>query len=293
MPIARHAVTLDSELLRTFLAINDAGNFTKAGEAVGRTQSAVSLQVKRLEGLVGAPLFTRGPRGVVGTAAAEYLLPNARRIIALLDETSAAMRSRPLNGPVRIGMPEEYSHTILPQALGAFAKRHPLVEVTVSYASSAANRQAVAAEGLELAVVFEEAGTGSAEWLATDPTVWVTSTVHCVHEQDPVPVALNATQGWCRAVALNSLDRAGIRFRAAYTADTCSPLQAAVTSGLAIAPLCRSQIPPKCRELTEGDGFGIVDSSSVGLLRNSMATGAVVDGMAEAIRGAFAQRTFE
>jgi DNA-binding transcriptional LysR family regulator len=281
---------LDSDLLRTFVAVADTRNFTRAGEIVGRSQSAVSLQIKRLEDVVGAVLFDRGPRGVVLTTQADMLLANARRIIALLDETAAAMPIRPLNGPVRIGVPEEYSHTLLPKALGTFAKLHPLVEVTVKYGQSAAHRLAFEAGELDLAVVFEPSGSVSAEPLMIDPTVWVTSSVHCVHEHCPLPVALNDTQGWCRAAALASLQRLAVPFRIAYTADTSGALQAAATCGLAIAPLSRSHIPAQCRELTADDGFDIIDASSVGLLQKPGARAPAIAGMADAVRDAFTLR---
>ncbi|TIT61576.1 MAG: LysR family transcriptional regulator, partial [Mesorhizobium sp.] len=119
--------TLDSDLLRTFVAVADTGNFTKAAEQAGRTQSAVSMQMKKLEDVLGDSLFERGSRGVALTRRGAELIVNARRIVSLLDETAASMVAAPLGGPVRIGIPEEYGHAILSRALGAFAKRHPQV----------------------------------------------------------------------------------------------------------------------------------------------------------------------
>jgi DNA-binding transcriptional LysR family regulator len=277
---------LDSELLRTFVAVVETGTLTRAGEIVGRSQSAVSLQIKRLEDVVGATLFVRGPRGVTLTTEADMLLAQARRILALIDETRAAMPAGMLRGPVRIGVPEEYSHSLLPKALGAFAEIHPLVEVTVKYGQSAAHRLALEAGDLDLAVVFEPSDDALAEPLIIDPTVWVTSLVHKVQARRPVPVALNHGQNWCRTAALASLERTGHPFRIAYTADTSATLGAAASCGLAIAPLSRSQIPLHCRELTGEDGFDVIDAASVGLLQGKGRAAAVL-GMAEAVRSAF------
>ncbi|WP_082491093.1 LysR family transcriptional regulator [Aureimonas sp. Leaf454] len=278
---------LDSDLLRTFLAVADTGNFTRAGEMVGRTQSAVSLQIKRLEEHTGATLFERGPRGVALSNTAMPLLTRARRIVALLDEASRSLTEPALGGPVRIGIPEEYSHTILPRALGAFSKRHPEVEVTVRHARSSVNRAAVASGAIDLAVVFEESGTGTAEWLATDPTVWASSILHAPHEIDPLPITICETSDWCRAAALRSLDRMGRAYRVAYSADTSSGVFAAAASGLAIAPLTRSHVPASCRVLGPDDGFALIDASTVGLVRSAAADSETVTGMAEAIREAF------
>jgi DNA-binding transcriptional LysR family regulator len=281
------SIHLDSDLLRTFLAVADTGSFTRAGEIVGRTQSAVSLQIKRLEEVTGEALFERGPRGVSLNDAAMPLLLKARRIVSLLDEAVDGFRNPALDGPVRIGIPEEFSYNILPAALGAFSKRHPQVEVSVRCARSQVHAAAIAAGTLDLAVVFEESGPIAAEWLTTDPTVWVTSVLHAPHELDTIPIALNETQGWCRLAALRTLESFPRRHRIAYTAQSSSALQAAVAAGLAIAPLTRSHAPPDCRILGPDDGFPIIDPSTVGLLRASVATSDAVSSMAEVIREAF------
>lgn len=282
--------TLDSDLLRTFVAIAEAGNFTKAAELAGRTQSAVSMQMKKLEGLVGDSLFERGSRGVALTRRGGELIVNARRIVSLLDETAASMTAAPLGGPVRIGIPEEYGQAILSRALGAFSKRHTKVEVTVRYAHSGAQLAALAAGELDLCVVFEWQDPAGGEVLMHDPTVWVTSNLHHMHEERPVPIALYNRAGWCKDFAIKSLEQLGLAYRVAYTSDTTGGLKLAVTSGLAIAPISRSNIPADCRELTSADGFGHVDSSNVVMHRNPNAFGEAIDGMEEAIREAFVNR---
>ena len=127
----RPMIPLDSDLMRAFLAVADTGSVTAAGDRIGRTQSAVSMQIRRLEESLGQPLFLRLPRGVELTPRGLQLLPYARRVTQLLDEAATALREKPLIGPVRIGIPDEYAETILPRALAAFSVRHPGVEVTV------------------------------------------------------------------------------------------------------------------------------------------------------------------
>lgn len=282
--------TLDSDLLRTFVAIVDTGNFTKAAERAGRTQSAVSMQMKKLEAAVGNMLFERGSRGVVLTRRGGELVANARRIVSLLDEAAASLAAPQLGGPVRIGIPEEYGHAILSRALSAFSKRHAKVEVTVRYAHSGAQIEAVETGELDLAVVFEWQGHSGGEVLMHDPTVWVTSTLHNMHEERPVPIALYNREGWCRDFAIKSLEERGLAYRVAYTSDTNGGLKLAVTSGLAIAPISRSNIPAGCRELSAADGFGTIDSSNVVMRRSATASSEAIDGMADAIREAFINR---
>lgn len=281
---------LDSDLLRTFLAVAESGNFTRAAEGVGRTQSAISMQIKRLEEVVGEVLFERGARGVTLTERGTELVGNARRIVALLDETASAMRAAPLGGPVRIGIPEEYGQPVLSRALGAFAKRHSQVEVTVRFGYSVTQLAALAAGELDLAVVFEWQFPSGAEVLMNDPTVWVTSVHHNLHLERPLPVAMYTRHGWSREYALRSLEQRGIDYRFAYTSDTTNGLSLAVTAGLALAPMARSNIPLDCRELTEAEGFGPIDTTRVVMHRNPRANSEAVDAMADAIRDAFHQR---
>lgn len=281
---------LDSDLLRTFLAVAESGNFTRAAEGVGRTQSAISMQIKRLEEVVGGVLFERGARGVTLTERGTELVGNARRIVALLDETASSMRAAPLGGPVRIGIPEEYGQPVLSRALGAFAKRHSQVEITVRFGYSVSQLAALAAGELDLAVVFEWQQPSGAEVLMNDPTVWVASLHHHLHLERPLPIAMYTRHGWSREYALRSLEQRGIDYRFAYTSDTTNGLTLAVTAGLALAPMARSNIPVDCRELTDAEGFGQIDTTRVVMHRNPRANSEAVDAMADAIRDAFHQR---
>ncbi len=280
---------LESDLLRTFVAVAETCNFTKAGETVGRTQSAVSMQIKKLEDLLGEALFERGSRGVVITAPGARLLDNARRIVALLDDMAAAIRLPVLDGAVRIGISEEYVNTTLPRALGSFAAIHPGVEVTVHQGVSSTNLAALDAGEIDIAVVFEPGGRSRNEVLMVDPTVWVTSDQHGIHERRPLPIA-NYTYmkgGWCDALAAENLKKRGIPSRVSYISRTSSGLVAAVTSGLAIAALSRSSIPPGCRELTAADGFDVIDYSNVVLRLRSRNPDRIIESMSNAIREAF------
>src|ERR1044072_5211138 len=246
---------IESDLLRTFLVITETSNFSIAAQRIGRTQSAVSAQIKRLEETIAEALFERRARGVVLPPGGGQLLPYAQRVVDLLNEAAATIRSKPLDGPVRIGIPEEYSQTVLPAALAAFAVRHPAVEVTVSCDYTVRNLAALERDELDLAVVFDWSDQNKGEVLCIDPTVWVTSMVHRLHDIDPLPVATYRNSTWSRDFALRSLEQIGRNYRIAFIADTGSGLKNAVTAGLAVTTLSRSSIPPGCRELTAEDGF--------------------------------------
>ena len=279
---------LDSDLMRSFLAVADSGSVTAAAGRLHRTQSAVSLQVKRLEESLGQPLFERQARGVVLTARGEQLVPYARRVVALLDEAAVALREKPLVGPVRVGIPDEYSGTVLPRVLAAFDERQEGVQVSVRVDHSTAQIAALEADEIDLAVIYDWEYVQEGEVLGIDPTVWVTSVTHAQHLRRPVPVAVYFQSVWSRDYVELSLNRLGIDWRVAWACDMAGGFRVAVTNGMAIAPLSRSTIPAGCRELTAGDGFPIVDNARVVLRRNPRGTSPAVEGMADILRSAFA-----
>ncbi len=278
---------IESELLRTLVTIADTGSFTRAAERLGRTQSAISMQVKKLEAIAGRPLFARGRRGARLTGAGELLSTSARRILRLLDEAARALDPDRLEGAVRVGIAEEYGSTVLPDVLAGFAGAHPGLEVTVSCGPSLALDQALAQAELDLAVLWCDLGDADGEVLVHDPTVWVTSIAHLAHQRDPLPLAMFDRDCWWRDRALRSLDDAGRRYRIAFTSAAVAGIQAAIGSGLAVGVLGRTTLPAGCRTLTRAEGFANLPGSNVLLKRRSGAASETVDGMASAIRRAF------
>lgn len=278
---------LDSDLMRSFLAVVDVGSVTHAADVIGRTQSAVSMQIRKLEESLGHPVFIRGPRGVTLTERGEKLLPYARRIVGLLDETATALREKPLSGAVRVGIPDEYVQGILPAALAAFAQRHPETQVTTRCDFSSPQMAALAADKIDLAVVYEGHSENEGEVLAIDPTVWVTSIAHSQHLRSPLPVSTYFNSVWCREFALRSLEEVGVDYYPAFECDTSASMRSAVVNGISISPLTRSSIPSGCRELTAEDGFVTIDSARVVLHRNSAGTSPAIEAMVATLRDAF------
>lgn len=284
---------IDSDLMRSFLAVADRGSVTAAADAIGRTQSAVSMQIARLEDCLGQRLFDRLPRGVALTARGAQLIPYARRVVRLMEEAATALRSRPLDGPVRIGIPQDYSERVLPQVLADFAKRYPAVEVTVRCDYSVPQLAAMKAGELDLAVVFEwERNKSKGEVLCVEPSVWVTSEKHDQHLQKPLPIATYFNSDWCQEHLITSLDRHGIAYRVAFECDTVGGFLSAVRSGLAVVGLSRSTIPEGCRELTLADGFPTIDTSAVVLHQNPRGTSPAIEELAAGIRAAFRPGVF-
>jgi DNA-binding transcriptional LysR family regulator len=280
-------MALDSDLLRTFVAISDAGGFTAATDVVGRTQSAISMQMKRLEESIGAPLFLRTGRTLSLTHTGDVLLSKSRRVLAMLDETAAAVTGEALDGGVRVGIPDEYGSPFLPGILARFADLHPLVQVTVTCASCPTLYDQVARGSLDLAVEIGDMDKGDGELLGHEPTVWATSSQHLAHERDPLPLALFDAACWWHDRAIEVLERSGRAYRVAYTSAGIAGVAAAINAGLAIGVLGRETLPVGVRVLSPEEGFAELPPSRVILRRRAGATSPAVDGMADTLRRAF------
>ena len=200
--------SLDPDLLRTFVYIAEEGNFTRAGQRVGRTQSAVSMQLQRLETLLGQTLVSRGRGGAIHlTPHGEFLLERSRELLALNDQIWASFRSPAVHGTVRLGSPDDYALRYLPTILKRFAETHPSVQVDVLCLPSSGLVERLREGELDLTLCSEgmepHGWPAAALWRA--PLSWITSTRYAPHRQDPLPVALAAEHCNWRSAAVRAL----------------------------------------------------------------------------------------
>ena len=127
---------LDTDQLRSFVSIVDTGSFTRAAERVNKTQSAVSMHIKRLEEQLGRALFLKQGRGVRLSDDGEKLIDYARQMLQIEAAAFASVSRKALAGRIRLGIPDDYAESFLPQILTRFICRHPLVELSVVCESS-------------------------------------------------------------------------------------------------------------------------------------------------------------
>lgn len=232
---------LDSDLLRTFLAIVEAGSVTGGASRIHRSQSATSLQLKQLEAVIGQPLLARHGRGVVPTPAGERLLPVARQVTGALDAALAGFRTDEIAGRLRIGIAEGVAHGVLAEVLGAFCRAHPAMELEVHCALGDDFEGALARGKLDLAV-FEVPEIGpSQERLRTAHLFWMASRVHDAARRDPLPVAVFDRACWWRDVALSDLSEAQRAYRTVFTSESVVGVRAAVAAGMAVALLAEGE----------------------------------------------------
>jgi DNA-binding transcriptional LysR family regulator len=235
---------LSSDLLRTFLAIVEEGSVTAAADRIHRSQSATSLQIKQLEDTLGQPVFRRLARGMELTEVGEQLLPVARQTTNTLDRTLDEIRGTGLVGQIKIGLPDDHSHTALADIVADFAERHPDVAIEVNCAFGSAFSSALDRGELDLAV-YEVLECAKGEVvLRCDEMIWARSRSRKPVAHGELPVALFDRDCccWWRDVAISSLDEAGTPYKVVFTSESAVGVNAAVRAGIAAALMRSSDV---------------------------------------------------
>lgn len=277
------AANLDLDQLRTFVAIAETGSFTKAADVVFKTQSAVSMQMRRLEERIGKPIFMRDGRASRLTEDGERLLGYARRMIRLSEETLSAFDDSELSGNVRFGTPDDYAERFLPMVLARFSRSNPRVEVSVVCEQSMDLINQVRAGELDLAIVTN-CGEGAVDVIRHEPLLWVTSAQHSPEDQEVLPLALFKPPCLWRAAAIDLLTEAGRKFRVLYQSSNSTAVGAAVSAGLAITTMAESALRPGMRVLGESDGFPRLPMCEIGIVRSwHRPSSPLIDALAEHI----------
>ena len=276
---------LDSDLLTTFLAVAETGNVTHAGHAVGRTQSAVSVQIRKLEDALGVRLFDRQARGVVLTENGQDLVPAARRALGEINRIGRMFKER-LTGRIRVGIPDDYGVSVLERVLARFSARHPGVEVSVRCGFSVGFPEAVQRGTLDLAVHTASPGEETGTLLMTERTVWAAAREWRADPEIPPPLALFDRQCWWRDAAIDALNRAGMRYRIAYSSESVAGVKAAIAAGLAVGVLNAGTLGDGLRALTPEDGFPSLPDSALRLICADGLDPAIGQAMEAAIKDA-------
>ncbi|MGL4960649.1 MAG: LysR substrate-binding domain-containing protein [Inquilinus sp.] len=232
------------DLLRTYVAVCRQGSLSKVAAQTGRTQSALSMQMRRLEGLLERHLFQRTGRGVVPTAEGELFLGYATRMLALGDEAAARLQQKEIKGSVRIGLCEEVATTTLPAALGRLHRAYPDIRLDVVVEHAVALGRLWGEDGLDIMLGPTSVVTADALITWTVELPWV-----CAPDLTPDPdrpldlVAFTAPCLWRRRM-LDALAEAGREHRVTFTSQSVTALQAAVENGLGVGVLPPDSIRP-------------------------------------------------
>lgn len=259
--------------LRAFLAVVEKGGFTAAREAVGRSQSAVSLKIRKLEGVVGKPLFIRNAHKTILTPTGELLLGYARRLVQEADSALAHLRAPDATGIIRLGIGELFVPDHLPWVLARFKCAYPKVKLEVRVGLSTDMLPDLRAGALDLVVTNREEGERAGRVIWTEPLLWVAAKDFTLPATGPIPLVTLPPQCHYRRMALEALEKIGRTGDVVYVCTSLAGVEAAlaVGSGIAImgqSVLCRNpalrnigqelpQLPP-----CEIAAFGGADSQN-------------------------------
>ena len=284
---------LDPDLLRAFIYVAEERNFTRAGNRVGRTQAAISMQIRKLEEMLGKTLLRRGRgEGIELTPHGQYLLERAREFLAMNDSIWSAFQAPDVSGTVRLGTPDDYALQFLPNALRRFAETHPAVEVEVVCLPSTELMARLKTGQLDLSLISEghQAKNWPSKLLIKGPLAWITSTRFSPHKLSPLPLALAEQDCAWRRDALRALEQIKRPYRIAYIASSATGSMVPVLAGLAVTCAIPCHLPEGLRRLAPGeDNLPDLPGFTVLMMKGKAPAQPVTDRLAEYIEEA-AQR---
>lgn len=256
---------LDIDLLRTFVTVVETGSFTRTGEALGRTQSAISVQVKRLETQLGKSLLNRSGKSFDLTEDGDQLLEYARRILAINDDAVAHITAAPVTGHIMLGTCEEFAEHCLADILGPFARSHPGVRLEINVDKSVKLLESLRAGTFDLALANRVPDEGEAPSIVREPLVWVAEHGLDIDTANSIPLVIGRTECFWRGFATAALDAAGIEWHIVCSSQESKGLQAAVMAGLGVSAFPLSTITEGMRILGAADGFPDLPDAEVAL----------------------------
>ncbi|TMH08911.1 MAG: LysR family transcriptional regulator [Betaproteobacteria bacterium] len=262
-----HSQDLQLDWLRSFVSVVDAGSLTAAAPQLHRSQSALSMQLKKLEAAVGRPLLTRDARHLALTATGRLLLPHARGLLEAHHAAQQALHGPAVLGRVVLGVPDDYAVAYLAPVLRAFAARHPQVELSLVCEQSTSLVPKLRRGEIDLALATRDrAGTGSL--LFREPLVWVAAAAHQAWRREPLPLALYEPGSRARKLVTAALAAQRRLHRVVYHSPSLAGQIAAAESGLAVAVLTRCSVPAGLMVLDKRHGLPALPPLDVVVLRS-------------------------
>ncbi len=273
------SVPLDLDQLQSFCAIADCGSFTEAARRVNKTQSAVSMQIKRLEERLGHALLSRDGRSVSLTQHGEALYQRARKMLKINAEIMDLFDDQEMAGAIRFGIPDDYAVRLLPVILSSFQKTHPKIVVDVKCQPSEELLDGMRSGKYDLIVFSQGTNEEYGELFRTERMFWVASHGGKALELDPLPIAGGQHCCW-KENAIEVLNRIGRDYRIAYTTSNAIAISSAVLADLAVSFLPESALQPGMRVITEDKNLPRLRDAEIALMRASHAYGGIYDALA-------------
>ncbi len=263
---------LQIDWLRAFLAVVDTGSITAASRQVFRSQSAVSMQLKKLEDAVGRPLLNRDPRQLSLTPSGFDLLAYARQLIELHSRAQVAMRGSAITGKVSLGVPDDYVSPYFAPLLRTFASRFSEVEISLVAEPSSSLIPKIDRGDIDLALVTRDTAArgepNRGTFLFHEALVWAASDQHEAWKRNPLPLALHELGNRFRSEVLAEITAQGRDYRVVYGSANLTGQLATVEAGLAVAVLARCSAPSHFKLLDTRHGLPSLPMMEVALVRS-------------------------
>jgi DNA-binding transcriptional LysR family regulator len=282
------ARTLDLTALRSFVAVADSGGVTRAAGFLNLTQSAVSMQLKRLEEGLGLLLFTRGPRKLALTPEGEQLLAYARRMLALNDEALGRLTSAAYEGEIRLGVPHDIVYPAIPGILKRLAARYPRVKVNLVSSFTILLRDQFARGTLDVILTTEDRVGPGGEMLASRDLVWIGAEDGTVWQRRPLRLGFKETCIFRPAVQA-ALDAAGIAWEMAFDGESEQAIEATIAADLAISARLAGTLPAGTAPIQPRGDLPDLGSLAICLYSAPTLSGEAADTLLREVRHAYGE----
>lgn len=281
---------LDLTLLRAFLAVVETGSVTTAARHLNRTQSAVSLQLKRLEESLGQPLFEREHKRLTLAPSGERLVGHAQRLIAMNDDMWNRMTTPSFEGEVRLGVPVDIIVTYVPQILRRFAATWPGVRVSLVAKNSHDLLQDLSSGDIDLTITTDLGSNDRCELLKTDDLVWVGAPGGAAHRRTPLPIAIGGKNCRFRPVIIDAVRGLGRDWRIALQVANQDAVNATIAAGICVGALLRETVPSSLEVLPPGSGLPELPTFNINLHLPKTGGTDIARELARHVRAEFAAR---
>lgn len=277
---------LDLTSLRSFVAVADSGGVTRAAGLLNLTQSAVSMQIKRLEEALGLDLLDRSGRGVGLTPAGAQLLGYARRMLDLNDEIYGRLTSKVYEGEIKLGAPHDLVYRVIPQILKQFHAAYPRMRVILSSTMTKTLKEQFARGQLDMILTTEAGPVDGAETLTSLPLTWVGAPDGQAWRQRPLRFA---SEPDCifRPYVFRALDAAGVPWEMGVESDATRAVEAGVEADLAVYAQLAGVTPPNLVEIQHGGTLPALPTFAVNFYRAQTAHGPAYDALADLVRSGY------
>ena len=281
------ARNLDLTSLRSFVAIADAGGVTRAAGFLNLTQSAVSMQIKRLEEVLQVALLDRSGRRVALTVAGEQLLGYARRMLALNDEAFGRLTHDAYEGEIVLGVPHDIVYPAIPRVLQGFARSYPKMKVSLQSSFTRVLKAQFARGECDVILTTEETAGEGAQTLAELPLIWIGAPGGQAWRQRPLRLAYEHHCIFRQGVQA-ALDAAGIDWEMAVDSDSSRTVEASVSADLAVHTVLAGSAPPYVEPIAHGGALPELARMKVNLYVAHPVHSPAVEALADLIRRAYA-----